>query len=417
MRRFRPKTAILTVTVLILQPLLPPQAWAIQEPITETLLQQPQGAPAPGRLWPGFAAAKGVDTGATADPNGAKPEQIDTGASAEPTGQPPTPVTSSLTAPGLGAGSGGDLSSTTAPWLGSGAAAPNTPSTQPLTGGVPTLGGVSLGGGTPLGGGLSSPNLGNLAAGLLGSSLGNMGGAGGAGGIPGLDSIMGMVGMLSILNSLPQMLQMLPQMVQFIAQMAGSIFQVGQALWQALGGDFQGLMGLAGQLGMAGMVPSGQAGGVAGSVPSQMPSGFPPSPSGPGNTSVAGGFNPEAAWNTCLTDNAGPNYCGRGVYNILSSQGHSVIPGNGQDWNENLASLGWSRVKISDPSQAPIGSVLVYESSGGTNGGGAQWGHVEVVSRSPSGGRTYLAGTSSSVPGGTVPQNWDGYAWLPPGGR
>ena len=179
MERSRLGAALSAACALLVQSLLPPGAVAAQEPITETLLQQPSGAPTAGRLWPGFAAAQGLDTGAQADPNGPRNEQVDTGATAEPTGAPPEPITTSLTAPGLGAGSGGDLSAPTVPWMGTGAPAPLTPPTPPLTGGMPTSGGTSLGGGSPLGPGVTGlPNMGNLAAGLLGQTMPGMGGMG-----------------------------------------------------------------------------------------------------------------------------------------------------------------------------------------------------------------------------------------------
>jgi hypothetical protein len=280
-----------------------------------------------------------------------------------------------------------------------------------------------------------------MAAGMLGQGIPGMGGLGGLAGLgmlgqgmglQGLGNVMGLVGMVSVLNSLPQMIGQLPQLVQSIGPMLLTLFQSPDMFFQALSGTGQGLMGMGGQLGqigqlgqvaqVAGALPGavqgavqGAAGGVAGSAPFQPQSVTPQTPSGPGNTSRVGGFDTGKAWQKWQTDNAGSTYCGRGVYNILSEQGYNVIPGNGEDWNENLASLGWEKVKISSPSQAPIGSVLVYEDSNGTNGGGAQWGHVEVVSEDPNGNRVYLAGTRSYNPGGTVPQNWDGYAWLPPG--
>ncbi len=254
MQQARFGVALLATIGLLLQSLLPPRTWAAQEPITEVLLEQPSGAPAAGRPWPGLAAAQGLDTGAQADPNGRAPQQIDTGATADPSGAPPTPITSDLSPGGISSTNGGDLSTTTPPWTGSGAPPPNTPATPPLTGGTPTTGSTPTTGGTPLGGGNSLGDLGNLAAGLLGATAGIPG----MPGIPGFESlngIMGLVGMLAILSSLPQILanlpQMLQQLLQSITQMILSIFQLPQALWQALTGMGQGLMGLGGQFGQA----------------------------------------------------------------------------------------------------------------------------------------------------------------------
>jgi hypothetical protein len=100
----------------------------------------------------------------------------------------------------------------------------------------------------------------------------------------GLGNIMSLVGMLSILNSLPQMIaqlspfitqlpQMLVQIIQSIGQMFLSIFQLPQALWEALSGVGQGLMGLGGQLGQASSSPP------AAQAPPAPPT--PPTPSFP----------------------------------------------------------------------------------------------------------------------------------------
>ncbi len=121
MQRAQFGVALLATSGLLLQALLPPRTWAVQEPITEVLLEQPSGAPAAGRPWPGLAAAQGLDTGAQADPSGRAPQQIDTGATADPSGAPPTPITSDLSPGGISSTNGGDLSTTTPPWTGSGA--------------------------------------------------------------------------------------------------------------------------------------------------------------------------------------------------------------------------------------------------------------------------------------------------------
>ena len=49
----------------------------------------------------------------------------------------------------------------------------------------------------------------------------------------------------------------------------------------------------------------------------------------------------------------------------------------------------------------------------GTPGG--YFGHVEMVSLAPSGGRIYVADNPRPIPGGSVPDNFTGRAWVPPG--
>ncbi|MCK9590304.1 MAG: hypothetical protein M0Q93_13215, partial [Terrimicrobiaceae bacterium] len=46
---------------------------------------------------------------------------------------------------------------------------------------------------------------------------------------------------------------------------------------------------------------------------------------------------------------------------------------------------------------------------------GGYFGHVEMVSLAPSGGRIYVADSPRPIPGGSVPDNFTGRAWVPPG--
>lgn len=100
--------------------------------------------------------------------------------------------------------------------------------------------------------------------------------------------------------------------------------------------------------------------------------------------------------------------------------GKGLKPGNGQDWEVILSEAGWKPVSVSSPGKAPLGSVLVYMSDRrlgkvprGTPGG--YYGHVELVALSPQGGRMYVADSPRPKPGGSVPDNFTGRAWVPPG--
>ena len=125
---------------------------------------------------------------------------------------------------------------------------------------------------------------------------------------------------------------------------------------------------------------------------------------------------------TSATDGIPSGWCGRAMLSLLnkSGLGKGLKPGNGQDWEQILATAGWKPVKVSTPARAPLGSILVYTGDRrngkmprGTPGG--YFGHVEMVSLAPSGGRIYVADSPRPVPGGSVPDNFTGRAWVPPG--
>lgn len=121
-------------------------------------------------------------------------------------------------------------------------------------------------------------------------------------------------------------------------------------------------------------------------------------------------------------DNIRSGWCGRGMLSILKNAGlgQGLSPGNGQDWEKILLKAGWKSVRCFAPERAPLGSVLVYSGDRrvgkiprGTPGG--YYGHVEMVALSPNGGRLYVADSPRAKPGGSVPDNFTGRAWLPPG--
>lgn len=122
-----------------------------------------------------------------------------------------------------------------------------------------------------------------------------------------------------------------------------------------------------------------------------------------------------------MTDGIPSGWCGRAMLSLLrkAGLGEGLRPGNGQDWEQILAGAGWKPVRVSTPQRAPLGSVLVYlgdrrlgKTPRGTPGG--YHGHVEMVALSPRGGRIYVADCPRPSPGGTVPDNFTGRAWVPP---
>jgi hypothetical protein len=122
-----------------------------------------------------------------------------------------------------------------------------------------------------------------------------------------------------------------------------------------------------------------------------------------------------------LNDGIPSGWCGRAMLSLLkkSGLGDGLKGGNGQDWEHILAGAGWKPVRVGSPHKAPLGSVLVYlgdrrvgKRPRGTRGG--RFGHVEMVSVAPTGGRVYVADMPRVRPGGTVPDNFTGRAWVPP---
>lgn len=122
------------------------------------------------------------------------------------------------------------------------------------------------------------------------------------------------------------------------------------------------------------------------------------------------------------SDNIGSGWCGRGIFSLLKKAGlgNRLQPGNGQEWEKILAQAGWKCVPCVTPYKAPLGSVLVYMSDtrmGKRNRGtpGGYYGHVEMVALGFNGQRLYVADSPRIKPGGSVPDNFTGRAWLPPG--
>ena len=122
------------------------------------------------------------------------------------------------------------------------------------------------------------------------------------------------------------------------------------------------------------------------------------------------------------TDNIPSGWCGRAVLSILrkSGLGDGLQGGNGQDWEKILMAAGWKPVRCLSPHRAPLGSVLVYVGDRrvgklprGTPGG--YYGHVELVAMDSYGRRMYVADNARPNPGGSVPDNFTGRAWVPPG--
>jgi hypothetical protein len=130
----------------------------------------------------------------------------------------------------------------------------------------------------------------------------------------------------------------------------------------------------------------------------------------------------EKAVRIATSDGVGKGYCGRGVWSVLKGIGfgRGLRSGDGHDWEKILKKAGWKSIRCVRPAKAPVGSVLVYNSDrrrfgknkAGTLGG--IYGHVELVAVR-GGKRVYVSDAPRVNPGGSVPKNFTGRAWLPPG--
>lgn len=109
-------------------------------------------------------------------------------------------------------------------------------------------------------------------------------------------------------------------------------------------------------------------------------------------------------------DNAGGGYCAKGVANLLQHVGLDCQRGDAYTWKNSLPQNGWIKLEGVTPENAPPGAVLVFDRSanGQGRGGGAEFGHVEIVTVDTSGRRQYVSDSARNNWGGTVPQNFVG---------
>ncbi len=96
---------------------------------------------------------------------------------------------------------------------------------------------------------------------------------------------------------------------------------------------------------------------------------------------------------------------------------------DGKNWDTVLENLGWQKVAVSSPSQAPPNSMLVYKSDpdlgkSARNMGGGTYGHIEYKGVNADGNPAYYYGRGMKPnPGGSVPDNFTGFAYIPPPDR
>ncbi len=113
---------------------------------------------------------------------------------------------------------------------------------------------------------------------------------------------------------------------------------------------------------------------------------------------------------TSQTDNARGGYCAKGVANILERVGLDCTRGNAHTWDDTLPQNGWQKLEGITPENAPPGAVIVYDRDANYagKGGGAEYGHVEIVAEDANGNRKYVSDAARDNWGGTVPDNFVG---------
>lgn len=153
-----------------------------------------------------------------------------------------------------------------------------------------------------------------------------------------------------------------------------------------------------------------------GSGPGAAAPGVPP-PAQPGTQREGGN---QSLADFASTFNGGhaaePGYCARGVLNILEGYGiQGLTRGDAYTQIGNFNTLaadpnsGWTAIAISNPADAPAGAVLIYDRNpNGGSTGGANYGHIEIAG----GNGTYISDSVRNNYGGTVPQNFTGYAYI-----
>ena len=137
------------------------------------------------------------------------------------------------------------------------------------------------------------------------------------------------------------------------------------------------------------------------------------------------------ALDTAGRDNAGGGWCAKGVGNILGGQdnradingmglqnGVHFHRGDGHTWDTGLRMAEneagepyWDDVTDvftgpdgrPDFTDLPDGAIIIWENTGGTNGGGAEHGHVEMAATDAEGQRLFVSDAARTNYGGTVP--------------
>lgn len=109
--------------------------------------------------------------------------------------------------------------------------------------------------------------------------------------------------------------------------------------------------------------------------------------------------------------------CAFGVRSILDEfpdlkEDRGVGLGHAWQVPANLERRGYTHMPLNEASDAPVGCILVYDCndpkpcrSDNGGGGGARYGHIEIVATRPNGARVYVSDYADADAGGTVPRN------------
>ncbi len=90
----------------------------------------------------------------------------------------------------------------------------------------------------------------------------------------------------------------------------------------------------------------------------------------------------------------------------MEALGYPVTRGNAYTWKDTLPANGWTKTSDS-PTTCPPGGILVFDRNDPPGaGGGAAFGHVEIVVEIPE--RRYVSDATRVNWGGTVPKRFVG---------
>lgn len=122
-----------------------------------------------------------------------------------------------------------------------------------------------------------------------------------------------------------------------------------------------------------------------------------------------------AFW-TSENDNADTGWCAKGVGNILEQMGLEdgvhFQRNNAHHWDDHLRARPdeWQEIDVSrdDFASLPPGAIIVFENDSNFTqgqGGGAEFGHVEMVARDDNGDVRFISDRARENWGGSVPDN------------
>lgn len=124
------------------------------------------------------------------------------------------------------------------------------------------------------------------------------------------------------------------------------------------------------------------------------------------------GFNSALALRVAGRDDAGLNYCARGVKNILRAMGMDCFEDNANNFDEQARRMGWVEVRFDRNNMPRIeGAIYFTDNDIGAgrgrarrDGGGSVFGHIDIGAVDNAGNFRWVSDTDRGRTGGSV---WD----------